>query len=222
MNDRKAKRIIYVLIVFCLLHMTGCGQSEMTFISNDEAVNSDNSDDNEKEVHISEQDSNSIVGTDLPDEQEEEEPSVLFVYMCGEITNPGVYEMPKGARVYEAVAAAGGFTENACLEAWNQAAVLSDGMQIYIPNEEEFQSNDIALPGSISISDTADNSSGLVNINTAAIEELCTLPGIGESRAKEIISYREQNGKFSNITEIQNVTGIKEGLFSKIKDKITI
>lgn len=222
MNDRKAKRIIYVLIVFCLLHMTGCGQSEMTFISNDEAVNSENTDDNEKEVHISEQDSNSIVRTDLPDEQEEEEPSVLFVYMCGEITNPGVYEMPKGARVYEAVAAAGGFTENACLEAWNQAAVLSDGMQIYIPNEEEFQSNDIALPGSISISDTADNSSGLVNINTAAIEELCTLPGIGESRAKEIISYREQNGKFSNITEIQNVTGIKEGLFSKIKDKITI
>lgn len=221
MNDRKPKRIIYVLIAFCLLHMTGCGQKEMTFISKDEAVNSENSDDNEKEAHISEQDSNSIVRTDLPDEQEEE-PSVLFVYMCGEITNPGVYEMPKGARVYEAVEAAGGFTENACLEAWNQAAVLADGMQIYIPNKEEFKSNDAALPGSIPVSDTADNSSGLVNINTAAIEELCTLPGIGESRAKEIISYREQNGKFSNITEIQNVTGIKEGLFSKIKDKITI
>lgn len=217
MNDIKKKRIRYVLLLLCLFNIAGCGKKEMTFVSKEE-FNSEISDSGKgtysSESYNSESDSQSVTETCVP--------SVIFIYLCGEIKIPGVYELPEGARVFEAVAAAGGFTEDACMEALNQAAILADGMQIYIPTKEEYQNNSVPIPNAINQTETADKSTGLVNINTATAEELCTLPGIGESRAKEIISYREQNGNFSNIEEIQNVTGIKEGLFSKIRDKITI
>ena len=128
---------------------------------------------------------------------ENSEKSGIYVYICGEVINPGVYELSGDSRIYEAVDAAGGFTENAARECVNLASKVSDGMQITIYNREEAAS----LPAdSASVGGNAGKSgtsgSGLVNLNTATKEELMTLKGIGESKAEDIIRYREKSGGF--------------------------
>lgn len=151
------------------------------------------------------------------------EKSGIYVYICGEVINPGVYELSGDSRIYEAVDAAGGFTENAARECVNLASKVSDGMQITIYNREESAS----LPAdSASVGGNAGKSgtsgSGLVNLNTATKEELMTLKGIGESKAEDIIRYREKSGGFKKIEDIMKISGIKENGFQKIKDSITV
>ena len=146
---------------------------------------------------------------------ENSERSGIYVYICGEVTNPGVYDLSENSRIYEAVDAAGGFTENAARECVNLASKVSDGMQITIYNKEEAAS----LPSG---SGSAGGNSGLVNLNTATKEELMTLKGIGESKAEDIIRYREKSGGFKKIEDIMKISGIKEAGFQKIKDNITV
>lgn len=152
------------------------------------------------------------------------EKSGIYVYICGEVINPGVYELSGDSRIYEAVDAAGGFTENAARESINLASKVSDGMQITIYNKEEAAS----LPaggtsaGKNSGQDQISGSSSLVNLNTATKEELMTLKGIGESKAEDIIRYREKSGGFKKIEDIMKISGIKEAGFQKIKDSITV
>lgn len=151
----------------------------------------------------------------------------VFVHVCGAVENPGVYEFTGDARVYQAVEAAGGFLPEACEEYVNQAEVLTDGKRLYIPTEDEVR--DLSQAGKDTLTEElllqpdreTDQADGLVNINTASMEELCTLPGIGEGKARHIISYRESTGKFEQIEDIMKVEGIKEGLFGKIRDLIT-
>ena len=148
----------------------------------------------------------------------------IYVYICGEVANPGVYELSEDSRIYEAVDAAGGFTENAARESINLASKVRDGMQITIYNKEEAAS----LPaggtsaGKNSGQDQMSGSSSLVNLNTATKEELMTLKGIGESKAEDIIRYREKSGGFKKIEDIMKISGIKEAGFQKIKDSITV
>ena len=155
---------------------------------------------------------------------ENSEKSGVYVYICGEVANPGVYELSEDSRIYEAVDAAGGFTENAARESINLASKVSDGMQITIYNKEEAAS----LPaggtsaGKNSGQDQMSGSSSLVNLNTATKEELMTLKGIGESKAEDIIRYREKSGGFKKIEDIMKISGIKEAGFQKIKDSITV
>ncbi len=151
-----------------------------------------------------------------------EEP--LYVYVHGAVKHPGVYIMEPGSRVYEAVEAAGGATGKAPRSGLNQAAKLSDGQEIYLPTEEELAEGGTALIQGTPGTGSGESSSGggLVNINTASREELMSLKGIGESRAGDIISYREKNGGFKTIDEIKNVPGIKGGMFEKIRDSITV
>ena len=166
-------------------------------------------------------------------------PQTVMVHVCGAVLCEGVYELPSGSRVVDAVRAAGGFSEEADSEYVNQALVLSDGVKVRIPTLEETtsfgQSGDVALDTSIEQgSDTAgisgmyDNSSsqsaegGKVNINTADEAQLCTIPGIGPGRAKNIITYRQENGRFGTIEDIMKVSGIKDKFFTKIKDHITV
>lgn len=154
------------------------------------------------------------------EEQEEIEPEAIWVYVCGQVVRPGVYELKMGDRVYQAIEAAGGFTEAASREYWNQAEILSDGQKIYVPTQEETQGS-----GSDSASGTANSEAGedgRVNLNTASKQELTSLSGIGESRAEAIIRYREENGGFRSIEEIKKIEGIKEGIFEKIKNDITV
>lgn len=146
-----------------------------------------------------------------------------YVYVCGEVASPGVYMLPEGSRIFEAIDAAGGFTEAAASRSLNLAAPVSDGMQITVLSQEEAET----LSGNFGIGETGGSaasagSSGLVNINTATKEELMTLPGIGSARAEDIIRYRQESGGFKTIEDIMKVSGIKDAAFQKIKDSITV
>ena len=138
---------------------------------------------------------------------------MCFVHICGEVKVPGVYELPEGSRVFEAVKAAGGFTEEASEESLNLAGVIADGMQIVILSKEEADQSQAEAKA---------QEAGLININKASKEQLMTLPGIGESRAEDIIRYREDSGGFQKIEDIMKVSGIKDAAFQKIKDSIVV
>ena len=141
------------------------------------------------------------------------EPIKIYVHICGEVNNPGVYELSEGSRIFEAVEAAGGFTEGAAQASLNLAQVISDEEQIVILTQEE-----AAEKARLE----REQAAGIVNLNTASKEQLMTLPGIGESRAEDIIRYRKESGGFQNIEEIMSVPGIKESAYLKIKDSITV
>ena len=165
-------------------------------------------------------------------------PETIMVHVCGAVLCEGVYELPAGSRVVDAVRAAGGFSEEADSEFVNQALVISDGVKVRIPTLEETMALDngtTELSSPEQGSDTAgitgmyddrsmakSTEGGKVNINTADETELCSIPGIGPGRAKNIISYREEKGKFGTVEDIMKVSGIKDKFFSKIKDYITV
>lgn len=146
--------------------------------------------------------------------------SAVQAYVSGQVVAPGVYELAPDGRVEDAVLAAGGFTAEAQPALVNLAQPLFDGMQIYVPAEGE--TGPLVVPVATAPAGTTSNSGGLVNINTAGLEELDTLPGIGPSTAQNIIDYRESNGPFDTLEEIMDVPGIGEAKFSQIKDLITI
>lgn len=138
--------------------------------------------------------------------------SVIYVHVCGAVVMPGVVEIPEGSRAQAAIDAAGGFAEAADTAYVNLAAPIADGAQLYIPTKEEaeeLRKNQAAA------------ASGMINLNTADVKLLCTLPGIGESRAGDIIAYRQQKGGFTDTEEIMQVPGIKASTYEKIKDLIT-
>ena len=150
---------------------------------------------------------------------EPEVPAMIWVYVCGAVRTPGVYELPAESRLFQALEAAGGMTEEAEERSLNQAAVLSDGEQIIVYTKEEIASG---LGPQSTGAAGGSSGSGKVNLNTAGKEELMTLSGIGESRAAAILAYREQNGSFSSIEEIMNIDGIKEKSFEKIREYIEV
>lgn len=170
------------------------------------------------------------------------ESGILYVHVCGAVEMPGVYELPAGSRVYEAIQAAGGFSENAGQNYVNQAQILSDGVKLVIPTVEEAAAADSGAadggepdaalqPGIIGGADmsagqadteSVKSSGGRININTATEQELCTIPGVGKTRAAAIISYRESHGGFAKPEDIMQVNGIKEGMYEKIKDHISV
>ena len=175
--------------------------------------------------------------TELSDASSEET-KTLVVHICGAVSAPGVYELPAGSRIIDAVEAGGGFLPEAEEACCNLAEEIVDGCQIYIVTKSESCADGQAeKKAGIQTSPDSDmqttdrnvrsNSApalenGLVNLNTADVAALMTLPGIGESRAKAIISYREQHGAFAQIEDIMKISGIKQAAFSKIKDKITV
>lgn len=162
----------------------------------------------------------------------------IYVHICGAVVNPGVYELEAGSRVFEGIKAAGGFSENACEDYVNQAGPLSDGERLVIPTVEEVeQAKEDGTYQVLWAAGTADkgtldtgedktgssgNSDGLVNINTATESELGNVKGIGAGKAAAIVQYRQENGNFASIEDIMKVSGIKEGTYEKIKDKITV
>lgn len=140
----------------------------------------------------------------------------ICIHVTGCVANPGVYQLTKGSRVYEAIVLAGGFREDADKDYLNQAAELSDGQKLHVYSIEEAATAGQYINSGV----TQQEETKLVNINTATKEELMTLPGIGESRAESIIAYREENGGFRSIEDIMKVSGIKDAAFDKIKNYI--
>ncbi|MEB2334958.1 MAG: ComEA family DNA-binding protein [Anaerolineaceae bacterium] len=142
----------------------------------------------------------------------------IVVQIAGAVPRPGVYALPRGARVQDAVSAAGGFLAEANKEKVNLARRVEDGERIEIPFGEG-----ASLVISTDEADAANTSNAdLVNINTASLFELDALPGIGPALAQRIIDYREENGDFLDITEIMDVSGIGPALFERLEDLITV
>ncbi|MCI0396616.1 MAG: helix-hairpin-helix domain-containing protein [Chloroflexi bacterium] len=145
-------------------------------------------------------------------------PGPLRVYISGEVAAPAVYQLPAGSIIQDAVNAAGGFTTRADPVAVNLAQPLADGMHVHVPSEGQAASVPVVSDPAASVQPAG----GLVNINTATLEELDTLPGVGPSTAENIIEYRQANGPFATPDDIMDVPGIGEGKFEDIKDLITV
>jgi len=166
----------------------------------------------------------------------------IVVEVKGSVKVPGVYEVKKGSRVSDLIHEAGGLLDNADTSIINLSKELADEMVVVIYNDEEINEmrkgstsvkyierqcvcpileNDACIEEVIS-NNSIDNKTGLVSLNTGTIEELMTLPGIGESKAKLIIKYRDENGGFKKIEDIMNVKGIGESMFEKIKSYIML
>lgn len=141
----------------------------------------------------------------------------LVVYITGAVPRPGVYALPKGARVQDAISAAGGFLAEAEKSQINLAALIEDGEKLDIPYLEG-AAPILATPGPTVVAATTE----LININTASLDQLDSLPGIGPKTAQKIIDYREQNGPFLNTEDIINVSGIGPVSYERFKDLITV
>jgi competence protein ComEA len=154
-------------------------------------------------------------------------PKPILVHVSGQVMTPDVYQLPYDSIVKEAIDAAGGFAPNADTSAVNLAQRLADGYQVYVPSLDEQDAGPVTILRGPDAS-TQENvtggsldSTGLVNINTASIDQLDTLPGIGPTLGRRIIQYREDNGWFQSKEEIMNVSGIGTSTFSKIEGLIT-
>ncbi len=159
-----------------------------------------------------------------------EEPAVkhIFVHVVGSVQAPGMVELEAGQRVSDAVQAAGGFTPEADQLSVNLARQVEDGEQIVVGSVQESTANSSSAQSSSSSSSEQSSetgtsaASGKVNINTATVEQLTTLKGVGEATAQKIIDYRQQNGSFKKIEDLKNVSGIGDKRYAALKDSITV
>lgn len=154
-------------------------------------------------------------------------PAPMLIYVTGQVFTPGTYSLPRGARVADAIDAAGGALSNADMVRVNVADVLRDGQQVHVPmpgavaepleagvvdsNAQTAEALDLATP----------TQADIVNVNTANAEELATLPNIGPALAERIIAYREANGPFSTLAELDNVSGIGPSTLENIAERVS-
>lgn len=214
---RRRPVMVVVIIVTLTLFLSGCEKekeaSGIEEISLEETAESGETEEEDLSGETQEEDK----------EESGEEPGSIFVYVCGQVAAPGVYELPGDARVYQAIEMAGGTLEGASPESLNLAQQAEDGQKIYVPTEEEAQTGAALQDTMGGVQDTASHqAAGKVNLNTAGLEELMTLTGIGQTRAEAILAYREEEGDFRSPEDIMNVEGIKEGIYEKLKDEITV
>ena len=271
LNIRSVQLIFSVIMFLTLAGLTGCQNEESEFLEKEleQEESGETADVEQKGLKDTESGKASLAGTDLasetsPDSTESEGISkkkaemtesdqssaiqrpvsrTIYVDVCGAVVNPGVYELSSDSRVFQAIEKAGGYLPGAAASYLNRARSLSDGQQIYVPTQEEVDSQTIPLTqdetaqdgmvqeGTAQTGTAADNTADgtgttqagqRINLNTADVSQLSTLTGVGESKALAIIAYREENGPFTSIEDIMNVPGIKEGTYEKIKDKIAI
>lgn len=201
-------------VLSCCMLLNGCGSASQNEITWNFEEENEMSESFPGDAAVQEAETGALSEGDLDSRE-----GILYVYICGAVTSPGVYQLAEGSRLFEVIDAAGGMQETADVTSQNLARVVQDGEQIQILTKEEAQElkkSGVLAAGSV------EQKQGLVNINTASVQELTTLTGIGESRALAIIAYREEHGLFQSVDGIKKVTGIKEGLFEKIKSQITV
>ncbi len=199
------------LIVVCIC---ACGKDTAEYISSEKKGSSE----------VAESDTQEGSSEMLQIEADTQE-VLLYVYICGAVNTPGVYTLPEGSRVCDLFSAANGLTDEAATDYWNQARLLVDGEMLYVPTMEEAQERQMSSGDNSTHSSNLENTNnkdGKINLNTASLEQLMEIPGIGESKARAIIDYRETNGGYSSIEEVMNIEGIKEGVFSKMKEYIVV
>jgi len=155
--------------------------------------------------------------------QENKETAVeCAVYISGAVKHPGLYRYYGTARVSDAIEAVGGFRKNADKEAVNLARILADGEQICVLTKKETARRKKNSEKNSSAPDTKEQNTTLININKASMEELMSLPGIGQAKAALIIDYRAGQGGFSRKEDLMKISGIKEGVYNKIKNLISV
>ncbi len=147
-----------------------------------------------------------------------EEEDKIVIDLRGAVANPGIYHLATGSRMYELIEQAGGFVD-ANLECINQAQVLSDESLIVIPSTNDNCASTTEDEQNKSLNGSGE---GTININTATNDELSTLPGIGPTKAQDIIDYREEKGRFNSIDELTNVTGIGDSTLANISEEISV
>lgn len=171
------------------------------------------------EIKIDEGNSSAIEEDGISQQEVNSTQSHLYVDIGGEVMKPGVYEVSDGTRLFEVIDKAGGLTEDADIDGINRAETVQDGQKIMIGRHGE---NPDENRGSYSANNVTDSGEGKVNINTADAAALQTIPGIGPSKADRIIEYRESEGKFNEIDDIKNISGIGNKTFESIKEYITV
>lgn len=193
----KKKTIVILMILSALSFLTGCKapKASETFdtTQNTSEEVQGTSQDGKSDVTVSEDTVEALIGVDV----------------SGAVAHPGVYYIPEGARVCDAIEAAGGFTEEAVSSQINQARVLADGEQIIVPDTSTDEAGGEAADGR-------------VNINRADKGTLMTIPGIGEAKADAIIAYREEHGSFQSVEGLMEIPGIKEGVYNRISQYVCV
>ncbi|MCR4612023.1 MAG: helix-hairpin-helix domain-containing protein [Lachnospiraceae bacterium] len=198
----KRKLNICIIFLILLLAMTAC--SKKSYLSSNNTTESESTEN-------SYSGSNSSKGNSTKSNSTKSSSGKCYVQISGAVNNPGVYELEGDARIFQVILMAGGLREDADDSSLNQAGKVSDGQKLVIMTKEE------ALAAAAS-----NSSDGKVDINNADEATLMTLPGIGESKAKAIIKYRESNGPFGSTEDIKNISGIKDGVYVKIEDLIKV
>lgn len=221
-------------VALFLLMQTGCGREDTVYLQTDSKT-----DHTEQTTEVlaegAEATTEKVAEAQMAspedsttDAAEDAGTAACFVYVCGAVNEPGVYELPEGSRICDAISLAGGLTAEACVDVVNQAEPVTDGQMIRIPTTAETEagltglnesSADGASTGTQVLAGADDDR---VNLNTAGTAELMTLPGIGEAKAAGIVAYRESHGAFGAVEEIMNVEGIKEGVYNRIKEYIKV
>lgn len=174
-----------------------------------------------------------VIGEEKPDEivEKSEEQKLIEsfngeIILCdisGAIINPGVYELKEGDRLKDIINLAGGLTEDADIEIINRARIIFDGEKIYIPRMAEREDDDIlGLINKEANNVNIEPASSKININTAGLDELQSIPGIGPVTAQKIIDYRYTTGKFKSIEELKNISGIGEKTYKKMEEYVTV
>ena len=227
----KRIKIYTAIVVFCLQFLA-CGKKGLEFQmvqqalpkEGEESVWEEASRPDETGDSISSKDGsqgNTVAAFEATEAEEagETKKELLSVHVCGAVNHPSVYQTEEGTRIYRLIEMAGGFTQEAAKDYLNLAMEVTDGMQIRVPTKEEVKNNP---PTALTGPEVVSQEEGKVDINKADEAALCTLPGIGESRAKSIIRYREEHGGFKEARDIMNVSGIKEAAYEKIKDYIVV
>jgi competence protein ComEA len=151
-------------------------------------------------------------------------PSSIVVSVEGAVSRPGVYTLPSGSRVNDALVAAGGVRTDADLTTLNLAARLRDGQRLIVPSVSAALADGLTAPGASPVPSQAPQEapSGRININTATIEELDTLPGIGQAKAQAIVEYRTTHGPFRTVDELVLVDGISPAMLDRLRPLITV
>lgn len=201
-----------LILSSALVSLVGCGRDEAVVTLYEEPFLQDPQTDDHEEASARE------TQYVIP---ENEAAGNVTVYVCGAVNSPGVYRLETGARVVDAIDSACGFDDSADECYVNLATILEDGQKVYVPTLEETAGQldpAVADAAGGSMSQTPQK----VNINSADAAALMTLPGIGEAKAALIIEYRTANGRFDSIEDIMKISGIKEGMFNRIKDRICI
>lgn len=150
-----------------------------------------------------------------------QEPETIYVHVSGAVASSGLVELQAGSRVADAIEAAGGPTDGACVDAVNLARKVDDGEHVHLPSDVEVDQGDI-LAGQYPGQTGSSVSTGKVNINTASVDELETLPGIGPSIAQKIVAERESGGAFAAIEDLRRVSGIGDKKLEALQDMICI